>query len=257
MADEHDNAEAEADAKESEPEAASESEAEAATEASAPVEAPARESRSSMLGLGLGFEGPPDVAADYPPANEQTLRIAGLGCIVLIFGTILSFTWVFGMAFDDLSKLDSRGVEVVTQEEAAADEPEQPGAPAPSAIEGRGWHASFEEGAAVAGAESRPMLLYFEATWAAASQRMHEDVFAVDEVAERMGRYELVRIDMTGRGPEALAVAERYDVTAVPSIVLVRPDGSRLHQGAIRTQLEDVTRALDEGLRVYRAAPNP
>lgn len=221
---------------------------EPAPETAAPE--PKRESQ-----VEVGFDGLPDVAEDYPPADEQTLRIAGLGCIVLILATVLSFTWVFGMAFDDLSKLDSRGVEVVTQDEAAEEEAERLRPPDVATTTNDGphrWHASWQEGAEAAQAANRPVLIYFEATWAVASAQVHERVFAVPDVAERMGSYELVRIDMTRQSPEARAVAERYGVAGVPAIVLARADGSRLVEEPVRVDVEGVSEALDAGLRAHR-----
>jgi thiol:disulfide interchange protein DsbD len=89
-----------------------------------------------------------------------------------------------------------------------------------------------DEPAAVADARAanRPMLVDFRAAWCLPCKEFEVKVFSRPEIAEAMGRYTLLRVDLTHEDdePALAAVKKKYGADTLPAIRLVAPDGALL-----------------------------
>jgi thiol:disulfide interchange protein DsbD len=89
-----------------------------------------------------------------------------------------------------------------------------------------------DEAAAVADARaaSRPLLVDFRANWCLPCKEFEVKVFSRPEIAEAMGRYTLLRVDLTHEDdePALAAVKKKYGADTLPAIRLVGPDGAVL-----------------------------
>ncbi|MDB4983151.1 MAG: Protein-disulfide reductase [Myxococcales bacterium] len=89
-----------------------------------------------------------------------------------------------------------------------------------------------DETAAVADARAaaRPLLVDFRANWCLPCKEFEVKVFSRPEVAEAMGRYTLLRVDLTHEDdePALAAVKKKYGAETLPAIRLVAPDGALL-----------------------------
>jgi thiol:disulfide interchange protein DsbD len=87
-----------------------------------------------------------------------------------------------------------------------------------------------DEPAAVAAshAAGRPLLIDFAASWCLPCREFEVRVFSRPEVAEAMGRFTLLRIDLSREDDDpALGVLKRkYGTDTLPAIRLVSPDGA-------------------------------
>jgi thiol:disulfide interchange protein DsbD len=89
-----------------------------------------------------------------------------------------------------------------------------------------------DEAAALADARAagRPLLVDFRANWCLPCKEFEVKVFSRPEIAEAMGRFTLLRVDLTHEDdePALAAIKKKYGADTLPAIRLVAPDGSLL-----------------------------
>jgi thiol:disulfide interchange protein DsbD len=89
-----------------------------------------------------------------------------------------------------------------------------------------------DEAAAVADARAvgRPLLVDFRANWCLPCKEFEVRVFSRPEIAEAMGRFTLLRVDLTHEDdePALAAIKKKYGADTLPAIRLVAPDGGLL-----------------------------
>jgi thiol:disulfide interchange protein DsbD len=92
------------------------------------------------------------------------------------------------------------------------------------------WLADEAAAVADARAANRPLLVDFRANWCLPCKEFEVKVFSRPEVAEAMGRYTLLRVDLTHEDdePALAAVKKKYGADTLPAIRLVAPDGAVL-----------------------------
>ena len=89
------------------------------------------------------------------------------------------------------------------------------------------WRADVEAARAESHQSSKPLLLYFTATWCGPCQEMKRSVFSRQEVATALNDVVPVKIDID----RAQSFAAAHHVKAVPTFILADPAGTTLGVG--------------------------
>ena len=160
----------------------------------------------------------------YPNASERDLRRAAYGCmgLAVIGGLMIYLLFAVPMGFIAApGENGEAGVKVEV--------PQQPDAPAetrepPAAV---GWENDFEQGLARSRSEQKPLVLFFEADWAAASADMREGSFEHPSVAELL-QTSFVAVRVAQDAESNRALKERYGAEFVPHVVYLDSAGERL-----------------------------
>lgn len=90
------------------------------------------------------------------------------------------------------------------------------------------WRTSFDEALAEAQRDGKPMLLDFSAEWCGACQELNHRVFADPRVEAKLAEFVTVRVDLTRPTRDADAVATRYGVTELPTLLFLDAEGRLL-----------------------------
>lgn len=111
---------------------------------------------------------------------------------------------------------------------------------AAATAEGLKWGTNFEQALAESKKSGKPVLLDFSASWCPPCQVMKHEVWPNSNVIEAANQNVvpvLVDIDL----PENRAIAEKYRVQSIPTLIVVDGQGEVLRQAGYMT----VTEALD------------
>ncbi|MBD3162186.1 MAG: thioredoxin fold domain-containing protein [Candidatus Eisenbacteria bacterium] len=87
-----------------------------------------------------------------------------------------------------------------------------------------------DETAALADAREagKPVLLDFTAEWCAACHELDEKTWVEPRVASILQDFVLLRLDMTDRSPETQALGERWNVTGLPTVIVLDGEGNEV-----------------------------
>lgn len=92
-----------------------------------------------------------------------------------------------------------------------------------------GWETSFDAAASKSIDSSKPILIDFTADWCPPCQFMKYDVFLNDAVKNTLREKVIpLRADVTSQSSNGMPLAQRYDVQATPTLLLVDADGNLL-----------------------------
>jgi len=93
------------------------------------------------------------------------------------------------------------------------------------------WRSDARAAEREAGKLKRPLLVFFSAEWCMPCKEMLAKSFADPAVADAIARrFVPLLVDMTNDDEAAHAVAERYRVRAMPTLLVVRGGDERLRQ---------------------------
>jgi len=92
------------------------------------------------------------------------------------------------------------------------------------------WRADHDASMTQAAADGQPALVLFTADWCPPCQQMKKYVFSDPTVATLIGeRFVPIKVDMTDSGDRAAeALANRYRLRGVPTLVVLDPTGKEL-----------------------------
>ncbi|HEY9072087.1 MAG TPA: protein-disulfide reductase DsbD [Candidatus Ozemobacteraceae bacterium] len=113
------------------------------------------------------------------------------------------------------------------------------------------WHSHLPDALAEARKSNRPLFVDFRADWCSICRELEESVFPHRDVAPLLANYVLVRIDATRNEGEAAELLKKHAIIGLPTLLLLRPDGSEREElrivGDIRAA--DLAATLEKGLR--------
>ncbi|HEV8604571.1 MAG TPA: thioredoxin family protein [Tepidisphaeraceae bacterium] len=90
------------------------------------------------------------------------------------------------------------------------------------------WNGNWEQGVDQSHAQKKPQLVLFTADWCPACNDFEEKVLSRKEVTAKLQeQFILTKIDLTNRGGPTSQIAQEFGVRVIPTLVIVRPDGSR------------------------------
>ncbi|MEW5902202.1 MAG: cytochrome c biogenesis protein CcdA, partial [Acidobacteriota bacterium] len=93
------------------------------------------------------------------------------------------------------------------------------------------WSPYSEAKVAEAAAQSRRVLIDFYADWCIPCKELDRLTFSQPEVVEMSRRFLMLKVDLTSsRNPEAGRLKKKFEVKGVPTLVLLRPDGSEVRE---------------------------
>ena len=105
------------------------------------------------------------------------------------------------------------------------------GSPTPEMIAAAsaGWETSFDAAASKSTATGKPILIDFTADWCPPCQFMKYDVFLDDAVKTTLQDKVIpLRADVTSQSSNGMPLAQRYDVQATPTLLVVDAQGNIL-----------------------------
>jgi len=96
-----------------------------------------------------------------------------------------------------------------------------------AATAGIRWSAYSEENLAQAAGQSKPVLIDFYADWCIPCKELDKLTFPQPEVVEMSRKFVMLKVDLTSsRDPESERLKKKYQIKGVPTLVLLKADGS-------------------------------
>ena len=93
-------------------------------------------------------------------------------------------------------------------------------------VDAVGWITNFTEGQVVAKRDGKPIILKFTADWCGPCRMLTREVFSDSQVGQFVqGAFVPVIVDVTDRHGANQSIANQYQVDALPTLVVLNPDG--------------------------------
>ena len=109
---------------------------------------------------------------------------------------------------------------------------------------------SFNEAVAMAKKEDKPIFIDFYATWCGPCKIMDKQVFNSKPVANMYNKeFVNLKIDVDSR--EGKALADKYGVEALPTLVIIEPSGKKLASNKGMMWSQDMTLLGKKALKKY------
>jgi len=196
----------------------------------------------------------------YPLADERTLKRAGLGFVLLVAVASLLFLWFFNVAFKSITELDSAGTSEGSEPAPSASNPEQPSESSDPSLAGFDdtrtrievtWLHDLDAAKALATAQNRPLLVYFEASLAPNAIAARDIAFGGPEARALASGFVTVDVDLAAANDATRATAQQLGVTSVPHLIMLRPDLSPLSEGVTTLDPPSVRQAMQAALHAF------
>jgi thiol:disulfide interchange protein DsbD len=114
------------------------------------------------------------------------------------------------------------------------------------AAAGFAWVSSEPEGVARARAEGRPMIIDFWAEWCTACKELDKVAWADERVRKAASRFVAVKADGTDGSDAFMALAERYGVVGMPTVIFVDSRGREVRERIVgAVDAEEMLRRLE------------
>jgi thiol:disulfide interchange protein DsbD len=155
-------------------------------------------------------------ALDFAPRSGIARVRKAAGAMLLVWGVLLLVGAASG-AVDPLRPLGTLA--------AAGDDASGEGMPRFTAVDDL---AEVRSGIRQATAAEQPVLLDLYADWCISCKIMERNVFPQPAVRELMGRFELLRADVTANAPRHRELLAHYDLFGPPSLLFFTPEGDEL-----------------------------
>lgn len=95
------------------------------------------------------------------------------------------------------------------------------------------WRGSFEQAVDEAKQADKPLFVVFSAEWCGPCNQMKAWVFSDTAISEYIeDDFVPVRIDLTHNEAAAVDLAQRYDVSGIPALLVLNADGIAVSQSA-------------------------
>jgi len=121
------------------------------------------------------------------------------------------------------------------------------------------WVHSYEQAIAQARAEGRPLIVDFWAAWCAACRELDRIAWADPRVRQEAARFVALKLDGTDASDAFTAVAERFGVVGLPTVIFIDPRGREVPErvmGAIPAgEMLSRLRAVDAACEGRPAQP--
>ena len=190
---------------------------------------------------------------EYPEADDRELRMAGAGCIGLVVAASLTIGLVFFVAFRSINDLGGGSATATVVSEAPPRESSEGRSEPESRPEPQVRWMQPGDGLELAEREGRPVVVFFEAVWAHASQDMRDGTFEDPSVVEAIAPFVPVRVDMAAEDPHSIALKNEYEISFVPHVLFLGPDQQPLRPGTGgMVTPEDLRVLLSDALAVHR-----
>ncbi|MGB1204489.1 MAG: thioredoxin family protein [Chitinophagales bacterium] len=109
---------------------------------------------------------------------------------------------------------------------------------------------SFNDAVAMAKKEDKPIFIDFYATWCGPCKIMDKQVFNSRPVANMYNKeFVNLKIDVDSR--EGKALADKYGVEALPTLVIIEPNGKKLVSNKGMMWSQDMTKLGEKALKKY------
>ncbi len=91
------------------------------------------------------------------------------------------------------------------------------------------WRHSYNQATIEADENNKPLLVFFTADWCGPCKQMKTWVFSDKLLANTIeAAFVPVKIDLTSQGLPDQHIADRYNVTAIPTLLTLTPDGKQI-----------------------------
>lgn len=113
-----------------------------------------------------------------------------------------------------------------------------------------GWQSGVDLAQVEAGNTSRPIFLLATADWCGPCQSFKKNVLADPAVnAELQKKFTLVTLDVTNADSPGAAEAQKLNIDAIPTMILLSPDKKELSRHIGGMDRDDFTKWLATGLK--------
>lgn len=119
------------------------------------------------------------------------------------------------------------------------------------------WNTSYDRAVAEAEQTHKPIFVVFSSKNCGACNHMHAWVFSDKQVADFIEKdFVPLHVDVTQVTPDAMALARRYGVNAIPAMFVIAPDGTPVSQSVGLMSKDELTDWLTKADKNYDEKTN-
>lgn len=123
--------------------------------------------------------------------------------------------------------------------------------PGPARASGGEWFTRVDEAVAAATAGGKKLFVDFYADWCVWCVRLEEDVYSTEPFRRYAAKFVLLRVDTEDRG-EGAALADRFEVVALPTALILSPKLARIGEVRGYAPVEAFIERIEEELEGFR-----